>query len=202
MIDQGSPEWKALRLGKLTASRMVDVLATTKTGMSASRKNYLAQLVAERLTGEIGECFTSGPIAWGIDNEPLARAEYEILKDTFVEQVPFVDHPSIAMCGASPDGLAGDDGLIEIKAPNTSTHIDYLLSKKPPAKYIPQMALQLACTGRKWCDFVSYDPRMPEKHRLFVVRYTPDADYLQKIENEAMLFLNEVEATIKQLEAA
>lgn len=202
MIDQGSPEWKALRLGKLTASRMADVLATTKTGMSASRKNYLAQLVAERLTGELGECFTSGAMAWGTDHEPLARAEYEILHDTFVEQVPFVDHPQIAMCGASPDGLAGEDGLVEIKCPNTSTHIDYLLSKKPPAKYIPQMALQLACTGRKWCDFVSYDPRMPEKHRLFVVRYTPDADYLQKIEDEAMLFLNEVEATIKQLEAA
>ena len=91
MIEQGSPEWKALRLGKLTASRMADVLATTKTGMSASRKNYLAQLVAERLTGEIGECFTNDAMAWGNDHEPLARAEYEILMDTFVEQVPFVE---------------------------------------------------------------------------------------------------------------
>lgn len=202
MIEQGSPEWKALRLGKLTASRMADVLATTKTGMSASRKNYLAQLVAERLTGEIGECFTNGAMAWGNEHEPLARAEYEIMKDTFVEQVPFVDHPHIDMCGASPDGLAGDEGLVEIKCPNTATHIDYLLSKKPPAKYIPQMALQLACTGRKWCDFVSYDPRMPEKHRLFVVRFIPDTDYLQKIEAEAELFLNEVDTTVKQLEAA
>ena len=140
-------------------------------------------------------------MAWGNDHEPLARAEYEILKNVFVEQVPFIDHPNIDMCGASPDGLSGS-GLVEIKCPNTATHIDYLLSKKPPAKYIPQMALQLACTERKWCDFVSYDPRMPEKHRLFVVRYTPDTAYLKKIEHEAGAFLDEVQETINQLEAA
>lgn len=201
MIEQGTDEWKALRIGKLTASRMADVLATTKSGVSASRKNYLAQLVAERLTGELGECFTSTAMSWGTDNEPLARAEYEILRDCFVEQVGFIDHPTIDMMGASPDGLVGDDGLIEIKCPNTATHIDYLLGKKPPAKYLPQMAMQLACTRRKWCDFASYDPRMPEKHRLFVVRYAPDPAYLEKIEEEARLFLCEVEEMIYQLEA-
>ena len=199
MIEQGTPEWMAMRLGKLTASRMADVLATTKSGPSASRKNYMAQLVAERLTGEVAEFFTNAAMAWGTDNEPLARAEYEILRDSTVEQIDFVDHPTIAMCGASPDGLVSDSGLVEIKCPNTATHIDYLLGQKPPAKYIPQMALQLACTGREWCDFVSYDPRMPEPHRLFIVRYTPDSEYMEKINSEAVSFLAEVESIIQRL---
>lgn len=198
MIEQGSQAWLQMRLGKLTASRMADVLAAKTT---AARRNYMAQLVAERLTGSIGESFTSGPMAWGTDHEPIARAEYEILTDSTVDQVAFVDHPVIAWCGASPDGVIGDDGLIEIKCPNTATHIDYLLGKKPPTKYLPQMALQLACTGRKWCDFVSYDPRMPERHRMFVVRYKPDAAYLAKIEEEAQLFLGEVSAMIEALSA-
>lgn len=202
MIEQGTEEWKSLRLGKLTASRMADVLATTKTGVSASRKNYMALLVAERLTGQCAESFTNAAMAWGTDNEPLARAEYEILTDCSVDQVAFVDHPTIAWCGASPDGLLLDDGLIEIKCPNTATHIDYLLGKIPPAKYVPQMALQLACTGRKWCDFVSYDSRMPEKHRLFVVRFEPDPDYMKKINDEAAAFLAEVESIIHKLEQA
>lgn len=199
MIEQGTAEWMARRLGKLTASRMADVLAVTKSGPSASRKNYLAQLVAERLTGSAAEFFTNTAMQWGTEHEPLARAEYEMMRDGMVEQIDFVDHPTIAMCGASPDGLIGDSGLVEIKCPNTATHIDYLLGQKPPAKYIPQMALQLACTKREWCDFVSYDPRMPEKHRLFIVRYTPDAEYLAKVETEAAAFLAEVDATIEQL---
>lgn len=199
---QGTDAWFQVRLGHLTASRMADVLATTKSGVSASRKNYMAQLVAERLTGARQENFTNSAIEWGTSHEPLARAEYEILRDIFVEQDGFIKHPTIEWCGASCDGFVGDDGLIEIKAPNTATHIDYLLGKKPPTKYLPQMALQLACTGRKWCDFVSYDPRMPEKHRLFVVRYTPDAAYLAKVEDEAKIFLDEVSAMLEQLEVA
>lgn len=196
MIEQGSLEWMQMRLGKLTASRMSDVLAAKTT---AARRNYIAQLVAERLTGTIGDTFSNSAMAWGVEHEPLARAEYEILTDTSVEQVAFVDHPSIEWCGASPDGLVLDDGLVEIKAPNTATHIDYLLGQKPPAKYVPQMALQLACTGRQWCDFVSYDPRMPEDHRLFVVRYTPEPSYLETIDKEARAFLAEVAETIDRL---
>lgn len=196
MIEQGSLEWMQMRLGKLTASRMSDVLAAKTT---AARRNYIAQLVAERLTGTIGDTFSNSAMAWGVEHEPLARAEYEILTDTSVEQVAFVDHPGIEWCGASPDGLVLDDGLVEIKAPNTATHIDYLLGQKPPAKYVPQMALQLACTGRQWCDFVSYDPRMPEEHRLFVVRYTPDPAYLETIDKEARAFLAEVAETIERL---
>lgn len=200
MVEQGSPQWLAMRLGKLTASRMADVLATTRSGPSASRKNYLAQLVAERMTGQPSESFTNAAMAWGTEHEPLARAEYEMLKDVMVDQVDFVDHPTIEWCGASPDGLVGNEGLVEIKCPNTATHIDYLLAGIPPAKYQPQMALQLLCTGRVWCDFVSYDPRMPEKHRLFVVRYMPEAEYLEKVSAEAVRFLDEVQETINQLE--
>lgn len=196
MITQGTPEWMAMRLGKLTASRMADVLAAKTT---AARRNYIAQLVAERLTGTVGESFSNAAMCWGVEHEPLARAEYEILTDCSVDQVAFVDHPTIEWCGASPDGLASDDGLVEIKAPNTATHIDYLLGQKPPAKYVPQMALQLACTGRQWCDFVSYDPRLPEEHRLFVVRYTPDPAYLETIDKEARAFLAEVAETIDRL---
>lgn len=196
MIIQGTPEWLALRIGKLTASRMADVLAAKTT---AARRNYIAQLVAERLTGTVGESFSNAAMLWGTEHEPLARAEYEILTDCSVDQVAFVDHPAIEWCGASPDGMVLDDGLVEIKAPNTATHIDYLLGQKPPAKYVPQMALQLACTGRQWCDFVSYDPRLPEEHRLFVVRYTPEPAYLETIDKEARAFLAEVAETIERL---
>lgn len=197
--EQGSEQWLRDRLGHLTASRMSDVLATTKSGPSASRKNYIAQLVAERLTGIVAESFVSTAMEWGTFHEPLARAEYEILTEQFVEQDGFIKHPTIEWCGASCDGFVGSDGLTEIKSPNTATHIDYLLGQKPPAKYIPQMALQLACTRRQWCDFVSYDPRMPEEHRLFIVRYRPEPGYLETIEKEARAFLGEVQEVIDRL---
>jgi putative phage-type endonuclease len=196
MIEQGSPEWFAQRLGKLTASRMADAAMKKET---AGRRNYLAQLVAERLTGEAGESFTNAAMQWGIDNEPLARAEYEILRGIDVEQIAFVDHPGIEWCGASPDGLVEDRGLVEIKCPNTATHIDYMLGQKPPARYVPQMLLQLACTGRDWCDFVSYDPRLPDGYRLFVVRFEPSAAELQTTEAAAVEFLQDVAETIKRL---
>ena len=150
---QGSDQWLHDRLGKLTASRLADVLATTKNGPAASRKNYKSQLIAERLTGFPSESFTNTTMAWGTEHEPMARAEYEILRDVMVDQVGFIDHPSIEWSGASPDGMVGNDGLIEIKCPNTATHIDYLLDKNPPNKYVPQMAWQIICTGRKWVDF-------------------------------------------------
>ena len=180
---------------------MADVLATTKTGPSASRKNYLAQLVAERLTGTPAESFTNGAMQWGTDTEPFARAAYELKSDLMVDQVGFIDHPTIAMSGMSPDGLVGDDGLVEIKCPNTATHIDYLIGKKPPSKYVPQMAWQLACSGRKWCDFVSFDPRMPENLQLFIVRYVPDPGYIATLEQESVTFLAEVDALVNLLKS-
>jgi len=196
MVEQGSPEWLAMRLGKLTASRMADAIANPET---AARKNYIAQLVAERLTGQVAESFCNDAMRWGTEHEPIARAEYEMLTGNDVDLIDFVDHPELEWCGASPDGLILDLGLVEIKCPNTATHIDYLLGQKPPAKYIPQMALQLLCTGREWCDFVSYDPRMPEKHQLFIVRYQPND--LSKYQDAAAMFLDDVAKTIERLES-
>lgn len=194
MLEQGSEEWKALRLGKATASRMADICATTKTGWGASRANYAAQLIAERLTGVVAESYTNGAMEWGTAMEADARAAYSFFQGCDVDLVDFVPHPTIEMSGASPDGLVGTDGLVEIKCPNTATHIDTLLRGKVPEKYILQMTWQMACTGRQWCDFVSFDPRMPENLRLFVKRVSRDDVLVLDLENKVREFLAEVHA--------
>jgi putative phage-type endonuclease len=181
MIEQRSDAWFEARIGKVTASRVADVLAKTKTGYSATRDNYMAQLVCERLTGQKGESFNNAAMQHGTDTEPLARAAYESLKDVLVDEVGFVPHPSIIMAGASPDGLVGDDGLLEIKCPNTATHIETLLSQTVPSKYNTQMQFQLACTGRQWCDFASFDNRLPAELQLFVKRVPRDNMYIRQI---------------------
>lgn len=201
MIVQGSPEWFAARLGKVTASRVADVIAKTKTGPSASRANYAAELIVERLTGTRSESFTNAAMQWGTDNEPAAREAYEFKTGVWVNQVGFVQHPRIADSGASPDGLIGDDGMIEIKCPNTATHLDTLDSGKPAGKYITQMQWQMACCDRQWCDFVSYDPRLPEELRLFVVRIDRDDDLIESLEAEVVAFLVELDARIAGLTA-
>jgi len=200
-VIQGSPEWFAQRVGKLTASRLADVLAKVKVGEAASRANYRAELVAERLTGKAAEGFTNAAMKWGTECEPLARAAYEAEFGLLVTEVGMVPHPTIPMSGASPDGLVSTDGLIEIKCPETKSHIDTLLSKSAPAKYIPQMQWQMACTGRAWCDFVSFDPRMPADLQMFVCRVLRDDDLIRAYEAEAVTFLAEVEATVTQLTA-
>ncbi len=197
-MEQGSQEWFDARAGKVTASRVKDVIAKTKSGYSASRDNYMTDLVLERF-GVFQEQLDTAPIRWGHEQEPLARAVYEMAESLIVEEVGFIDHPTISMAGASPDGLVGDDGLLEIKCPNTKTHFEYLLAGVAPAQYIPQMSWQLACTGRKWCDFVSYDSRAPEGLQYFKVRYMPDAGYIEMLENEVKLFLQETEAKYQQL---
>jgi putative phage-type endonuclease len=188
-----------LRAGKVTASRVADVLSKVKSGESAGRKNLKMDLVAERLTGKPTDSFTNSAMQWGTEQEPFARIAYEAYRNLFVEQIPFVDHPTIEWFGCSPDGLVGEDGLIEIKCPNTTTHIEYLQEGKPPNRYIPQMMAQMACTGRKWCDFCSYDPRMPEELQLFVVRLNRDDAYIQEMEVEVKKFLDEVEQVLAQL---
>ena len=198
-MEQRSTEWFNARLGKVTASRVADVIAKTKTGYSTSRENYMAQLVCERMTGTQGESFSSAAMQWGTDQEPLARAAYEAAKDVLVDEVGFIVHPTIIAAGASPDGLVGDDGLIEIKCPNTATHIDTLLSNKVPSKYNTQMQWQMACTGRKWCDFVSFDPRMPEGLQLFIQRVDFDEQYVKMLEAEITEFLGELETKIERL---
>jgi putative phage-type endonuclease len=199
MMDQGTEEWFTIRIGKVTASRVADVIAKTKTGYSASRDNYMAQLICERLTGQRGESFTNAAMQHGTDTEPLARAAYEALKDVLVDEVGFVPHPTIEMAGASPDGMVGEDGLIEIKCPNTATHIDTLLSQTVPGKYNTQMQFQMACTGRQWCDFVSFDNRLPEELQLFVKRVPRDNMYIRLMEEEIVKFLNELDIKIAQL---
>ena len=201
MIEQGSPEWFAQRCGKATASKIADIIATTKSGPSASRKNYLAQLVAERLTGTVAESYTNGAMQWGKDTEAQARDAYAFLKGLDVEPAPFVDHPNIAMSGASPDGFIGSDGLLEIKCPFTATHIDTILTGKIDSKYITQMQWQLACTGRAFCDFVSYDPRMPEHLAIWVKRVPRDDAMIEELEGAVRAFLAEVSATVTALEA-
>lgn len=200
MTTQGSDEWFSKRLGKVTASRLNDVMATLKSGgEAATRKNYRAQLIAERLTGVKADSFTNGTMQWGTDNEPIARAMYEVSRGVDVEQVDFVEHPSILMSGASPDGLIGEDGLIEIKCPNTATHIDYLLAGIVPTEYRNQMLWQMECTGRKWCDFVSFDPRMPDDLQLFVIRYELDSGKLDELRNGVIQFLSEVDSVMLKL---
>lgn len=196
MIEQGSPEWFALRAGKVTASKVSDVMSAITT---AGYKNYLADLVVERLTGNKTESFTNAAMQWGVDQEPIARAEYEVKTGNFVDQIAFVDHPTIVNFGCSPDGLVGDDGLIEIKCPNTATHIDYVMQDKVPTKYIPQIQCQLAVTGRKWCDFVSFDPRLPDGLQILIVRLERDDKYIEKLEARVVKFLDEVNSAVNGL---
>lgn len=198
-MDQQSAEWFAARLGKVTASRVADVIARTKTGPGASRANYMAELVAERLTGERAEAFVNAAMTRGTELEPDARVAYEFRKDVTVEQVGFIDHPAILMSGASPDGLVGGDGLVEIKCPNTSNHIDVLLTGTIPGKYETQMLWQMTCTGRAWCDFVSFDPRLPESMRLFVKRFDRDDARIADMEEQVREFLFELDTTVRRL---
>jgi len=198
-IIQRSDEWFAARCGKVTASRIADVVAKTKSGWGASRKNYAAQLLAERLTGSVAESYSNAAMQWGNDQEPQARRAYEFWRNAQVVEVGFVDHPTIAKCGASPDGLVGEDGLVEIKCPNTATHLDTLLGASIERKYLLQMQWQMECTGRRWCDFVSFDPRLPENYRLHIERVEFDAEWVLEIKDMIQAFIAELDAKESEL---
>jgi putative phage-type endonuclease len=205
MIEQRTEEWFQQRLGKVTASRISDVIAKTKTGVSTSRQNYLVQLVSERLTGKKGDSFVNQAMLDGIEREAAARELYMLNRDVSVTEVGFFDHPVIKNSGASPDGAVNAEeegkyaGLIEIKCPIETTHTNTLMSKSVPNKYIPQMQWQLACTGAKWVDFVSYNPNFPMELQLFVARVDRDDTYIGELEAEVIKFLDEVEQTIIKL---
>ena len=201
MIEQRTTEWFAQRCGHLTASRIADMMARTQKGWGASRANYAAQLIAERLTGVAESGFTSAAMQHGIDTEAAARAAYGFMQDVEVVEAPFVLHPRLAWSGASPDGFVGDDGLIEIKCPNTATHITTLRGGEIPDKYIKQMQWQMACAEKDWCDFVSFDPRMPVEMQLHIQRVDRDNDLIAEIESAAIGFLDEIAATVAELEA-
>jgi putative phage-type endonuclease len=200
-MEQRTEEWYQARLGKVTASRVADVLSKIKTGESASRKNYKMELVVQRLTGQPGESFTNAAMEWGTATEPQARMAYEAHTGTFVEEKGFIDHPTIEGFGCSPDGLVGDDGLIEIKCMNTANHVETIIEGKPPSRYIPQMQCQMAVTGRQWCDFVAFDPRLPDDLQLLVVRVDRDQEYIDQMEVEVKQFLSEVNDLFNQLKA-
>jgi putative phage-type endonuclease len=201
MVIQGTPEWFALRCGKVTASRVCDVIAKTKSGWGASREIYAAQLVVERLTGDVAESYTNSAMQWGTAVEPEARLAYS---DTVIEpvtEIGFVEHKRILMSGCSPDALVGSNGMAEIKCPESKTHIQTLLGGSIADKYVVQMLWQMACCEREYCDFVSYDPRMPEKMRMFVKRLERDDKRIKELEAMVEVFLDEVQAKVLALKS-
>lgn len=196
LLEQGTDEWKKARLGHVSGSSIADVMAK---GRGVTRKNYLIKMVAERLTGMWEESYKSNAMDWGNQTEPLARIAYENHTQSFVDKTGFWKHPTIEYLGVSPDGLVGNDGLIEIKCPNTTTHLDYVFDDRVPATYYKQIQCQLWVTGREWCDFVSFDPRLPIKNQLFVKRCTRDEELIAEMEVEVKQFLSEVEVFINIL---
>jgi len=200
-MEQRTEEWYASRIGKVTASRVADIVAKTKTGYSASRAKYMGELLCERLTGSRGDTYQNAAMVWGVNTEPQARVAYEAFLGELVEEVGFIPHPTIEMAGASPDGLVGEEGLVEIKCPTTITHIDTLLSITIPQQYMTQMQWQMACTSRKWCDFVSYDPRLPEHMQMFIHRVERDNKMIAELEGEVVKFIEEMESKIDLLGA-
>jgi putative phage-type endonuclease len=201
VCQQGTDEWHEARLGKVSASRVSEIVAKTRSGAaSTSRKNYMAELLVERLTGERRDGFSNGAMRWGSEYEDEARSLYSFLTGLDVEEVGLVMHPGLDNACASPDGLVAYDGLVEIKCPTTSTHIETLQKRKVPSKYIDQMQWQMACTGAKWCDFVSYDPRLPTEMQVFIKRVERDDDHILALETAVDTFLNELDMMIRELQ--
>lgn len=200
-IEQGSDEWKLARLGHVTASNMADVMSKGKgSGEAIGRYKYKVRLVAERLTQTAAESFSNAAMEWGVEQEQFACIEYESATNQFVDKTGFWLHPEIKFLGVSPDRLVGAEGLIEVKCPNTTTHLGYLFEGKIPTDYYKQIQCQLWVTGRQWCDFVSYDPRLPKRNQLLIVRTERDESLIKEMEAETLKFLDEVESLIIKLQ--
>lgn len=200
-LEQRTEGWHQARLGKVTASRVADVVAKTKSGYSTSRANYMAELIAERLSGTPAERFQNAAMQWGTDKEADACEAYAFIHDAEIHEVGFVEHPHIAMTGASPDRLVGQHGLLEVKCPNTATHLETLLGKSVDGKYVIQTQWQMACTQRQWCDFGSFDPRLPQEIRLWVTRLPRDETHIRELESEVEAFLFELADKVSRLKA-
>jgi putative phage-type endonuclease len=197
--EQRTDEWFQQRLGKVTASNLHKVLAKTKTGYGADRGHYMTQLVLERITGNRADGYTSAAIQWGIEQEQFARAAYEAYRGVLVEEVGFIPHPTIAMAGASPDGLV-EGGMVEIKCPESKTFLEVILSNNPvESKYFAQMQWQMRCADRPWCDYVVFDPRFPPKAQLFIARVNRDDRWIEEAETEVKKFLAEVDEKVQAL---
>lgn len=202
MIEHGTPEWEAARLGKLTASRCHDALATLKSGnWAATRRKYMIELVSERLTGMRADPYLSGPMLWGVETEPAAIAAYAKGRGVEVTKSGFIQHPIFSMTGASPDGFVGDDGMLEVKCPETATHVATLIEQEIPEKYLMQMHWQMACCPtRQWVDYMSYDPRMPSKFRAAIIRVPRDQKKITSLTIMAEDFLCEIEEIVTALQ--
>jgi len=197
MSTQGTPEWFAERAGKVTASMVSAVLAKPET---AGYRDYQAQLVAEILTGKPqGSDYTNAAMQFGTEMEPLARSAYEAETGFSVDEVGFCQHPTIERAGASPDGLVGNSGLVEIKCPKVATHLAYLIAGVVPVGYKNQMMWQMACSGRDWCDFASFRPDLPEHLQLFIIRYKRDSTRIIELETAVVAFLDSVDKMLSQL---
>lgn len=199
-VEQGTDLWKQLRLGHITASNIDNVMAKGKgNAESITRNKYKMRLVAERLTNQSIESFSSAAMEWGVEQEQFACMAYEIKQNTLVERTGFWLHPTIKWIGVSPDRLVGEKGILEAKCPQTTTHLDYIFADKMPAEYVKQVQCQLWVTGREWCDFISFDPRLPQKNQLFVKRVERDEELIKEMEQESIKFLAEVESLIMEL---
>ena len=199
MDEQRTDERFQQRLGKVTASNLHKVLAKTKTGYGADRGHYMTQLVLERITGNRADGYTNSSLQWGIEQEQFARAAYEAYRGVLVEEVGFIPHPTIAMAGASPDGLV-EGGMVEIKCPESKTFLEVILSNNPvESKYFAQMQWQMRCADRPWCDYVVFDPRFPPKAQLFIVRVNRDDRWIEEAETEVKKFLAEVDEKVQAL---
>lgn len=200
LLEQGTEEWKFARLGHVSASSIAAVMSKGKDNSeSAVRKAYKIKIIAERLTGKPQESYKNAAMEWGNEQEPFARMAYEAKKNVMVDKTGFWKHETKEWLGVSPDGLVGNDGLIEIKCPNTTTHLEYIFDDVVPSDYRKQIQCQLWVTNRAWCDFVSYDPRLPERNQLFIKRCERDDKLIATMQEEVDKFLNEVQVIINKL---
>lgn len=197
-IEQNTPEWLAARLGHITASSIDDVMAKGRSGEAVTRAKYKVKLLAERLSGQGQESFSNIAMEWGKQQEPFAAIAYERHKSVLLDKTGFWRHPTIDWVGVSPDRIAGNS-LVEIKCPNTTTHLNWLLAGTMPAEYLKQVQAQLWVCEKEYCDFVSFDPRLPEKNQLFIVRVERNEELIKDMEKEVKQFLTEIDELIERL---
>jgi putative phage-type endonuclease len=203
MIAPGTPEWIMSRKGCLTGSRMAAAMSFNKDGKeSAKRRDLKIELLSERLTDIATDHYVSPPMQWGLDHEAEAVEAYEAASGNIVAPAGYIPHPTIEYFGATPDGLIDDDGVFEAKCPTSTTHVEWMLKREVPPEYRPQMIVEMLCTRRRFCDFVSFDPRMPKERKLFVRRYEPKPEEIAAVESAAVAFLKELEAMFDQITTA
>lgn len=200
LVEQGSQEWIDARLGLATSSRFRDILAKarSKGDEAAARRNYRAELVVERMTGKQVERYVTAAMDWGTQTEDLAKLAYTLVTTNLVDDVGFIRHKTL-QAGASPDGLIGLDGCLEIKNKMLANHIEVLKASHMPAEHRAQVQGQIWLTGRKWCDFVSFAPELPENAQLFIERIYRDDEYIRTLQLEVALFLDEIDEDVKFL---